>query len=324
MARIVRITEFGPPEVMRIEEVEVETPGPGEALVRQTVIGLNFVEVYFRRGTFPLTTLPATLGNEAAGVVEAVGEGVTEVEVGDRVVYADGPLGAYATERLYPADRLVVIPDVISDEEAAGSFLKGTTARYLVKEVVTLTPGDTVLFHAAAGGVGRLFSQWARSLGIRVIGTVSNAGKATAALEAGCVEVIVSRTEDVPQRVRELTAGQGVKAVFDAVGKDTFRDSLASLAARGTLVAFGKASGDPPAIDPFALAPQSLYLTWPVLPVYTHSRRELVDAATDLFSAMASGALDGTPTRSYAFDDIVTAHRDLEGRHTTGAAVIHV
>ena len=208
MERAARIYEYGPPEVLRIEPIDVPAPGPGEALIRHTAIGLNFVEVYFRRGTFQVPALPAVLGNEGAGIVEAVGPGVTDINVGDRVVYADGPLGAYATVRLYPADQLVRIPDAISDAEAAASFLRGVTARMLLREAVRLHPGDTVLFHAAAGGVGLLFAQWARALGIRVIGTVSDDAKVAVARDAGCVEVINYVRQDFVERVRAIpTAG---------------------------------------------------------------------------------------------------------------------
>lgn len=324
MAQVVRIYEHGTPDVLSFEDVPVGPPGPREVLLRQTVIGLNFVEVYFRRGTYPLPAFPAALGNEAAGVVAAVGSDVTEVNVGDRVVYADGPMGAYATERLYPAERLVRIPAGISDEQAAASFLKGTTAKYLLKDVVRLAAGDTVLFHAAAGGVGRLFVQWAKALGIRVIGTASNPAKMAFARETGCVAVIDSSREDIAARVRELTEGRGVKAAFDSVGRDTFRASLESLAPRGTLVAFGQASGESPALAPFDLAPRSLFLTWTLLPVYMASRAELQAAADDLFTAIAAGDIDANPTRTYAFHELAQAHRDLEERRTTGAAVLRV
>ena len=215
MERAVRIHKYGPPEVLTIESIDVSPPGPREAMIRHTAIGLNFVEVYFRRGTFQAPALPAVLGNEGAGVVEAVGPGVKDVSVGDRVVYADGPLGAYATARIYPADRLVRIPDGVSDIQAAASFLRGVTARMLLKEVAPLQRDDVVLFHAAAGGVGLLFAQWARALGVRVIGTVSNEAKAAAARQAGCIEVIDYVKEDFLARVRDLTGGEGVAAVFE-------------------------------------------------------------------------------------------------------------
>lgn len=322
MERAALIHEYGPPEALRIEPIDVPVPGQGEALIRHTAIGLNFVEVYFRRGTFKAPALPAILGNEGAGIVEAIGPGVTGVNVGDRVVYADGPLGAYATVRLYPADRLVRIPDAISDAQAAASFLRGVTARMLLKETVPLHRGDTVLFHAAAGGVGLLFAQWARALGIRVIGTVSDDAKAIAARNAGCVEVINYVRQDFVERVRALTNGQGVAAAFDSIGRDTFLKSLEVLRPRGALVAFGQASGSPPAFDPFLLAPKALYVTWPGRHVYAASRQEIETSAADLFDAIREGILNVGPSRTYAFDDIVSAHRDLESRKIIGAAVM--
>lgn len=322
MERAVRIYEYGAPEVLRIEALDRPEPGPGEALIRHTAIGLNFVEVYFLRGTFKVPELPAILGNEGVGIVEAVGAGVTEVAVGERVAYADGPLGSYATVRLYPADRLVRVPDAVGDDQAAASFLRGVTARMLLKEVAPLAAGDTVLFHAAAGGVGLIFAQWARALGIRVIGTVSSPAKAEAARKAGCFEVIDYGSEDFVARVGGITGGEGVAAVFDAVGRDTAAGSLSVLRPRGTLAFFGKASGDVPVLDPFALAARSLYVTWPIRPVYTASRAQLEAAAADLFEAIAKGTIDVGPSRSYALDDIVSAHRDLEDRQIIGAAVI--
>ena len=283
MERAARIHQYGAPEVLAVEPVDVAAPGPGEVRIRHKAIGLNFVEVYFRRGTFLVPAFPAILGNEAAGVVEAVGLDVRGVAVGDRVAYADGPLGSYATSRLYPADLVVRIPDAITDAQAAASFLRGVTARSLLKEVVPLQPDDTVLFHAAAGGVGLLFAQWARALGIRVIGTVSDESKAAVARTAGCFEVINYSKENFVERVHTITNGAGVAAVYDAIGRDTFLDSLRTLRPRGTLVVFGKASGDPPPLDPFLLAPKSLYVTWPIRPVYTEHRAQLEAAAADLF-----------------------------------------
>ena len=322
MERAVRIHKYGPPEVLTIESIDVSPPGPGEAIIRHTAIGLNFVEVYFRRGTFQAPALPAVLGNEGAGVVEAVGPGVKDVSVGDRVVYADGPLGAYATARIYPADRLVRIPDGVSDIQAAASFLRGVTARMLLKEVVPLQSDDVVLFHAAAGGVGLLFAQWARALGVRVIGTVSNDAKAAAARQAGCIEVIDYAKEDFLARVRDLTGGEGVAAVFNSIGRDTFMKSLEVLRPRGVLVAFGQASGSPPAFDPFLLAPKALHVTWPGRHIYTASRQQLETSAADLFDAIREGILEVGPSRTYAFEDIISAHRDLESRQIIGAAVI--
>jgi NADPH2:quinone reductase len=322
MERAARIHQYGAPEVLAVEPVDVAAPGPGEVRIRHKAIGLNFVEVYFRRGTFPVPAFPAILGNEAAGVVEAVGLDVRGVAVGDRVAYADGPLGSYATSRLYPADLVVRIPDAITDAQAAASFLRGVTARSLLKEVVPLQPDDTVLFHAAAGGVGLLFAQWARALGIRVIGTVSDESKAAVARTAGCFEVINYSKENFVERVHTITNGAGVAAVYDAIGRDTFLDSLRTLRPRGTLVVFGKASGDPPPLDPFLLAPKSLYVTWPIRPVYTEHRAQLEAAAADLFDAIQRGILDVGPSRTYGLDDIVIAHHDLEGRSITGAGII--
>ena len=255
-ATAARIYEYGEPDVFRFETMDVPDPVGHEVLVRNTVIGLNFVDIYYRRGTLPVPEFPAIIGDEASGVVEAVGPNVTLVKVGDRVAYADA-FGAYTTVRLYPEDRLTLIPDGVTDDQAASSLLKGLTARYLLKETVQLHEGDTVLYHAAAGGVGQIFTQWARSLGIHVIGTVSTAEKAQIALQAGCTAVVNYSTEDFVERTFELTGGQGVKAVYDSVGKDTFRGSLAVLRPRGTLVQFGNASGFPEPIDPFELAPSS-------------------------------------------------------------------
>ncbi|AHZ72823.1 MULTISPECIES: quinone oxidoreductase [Pseudomonas] len=323
-ARAARIHAYGPPEVLVFENIEVAEPGPTQVLIRNTVIGLNFVEVYYRRGTFPVPAFPAILGNEAVGIVEAVGVDVVGIKVGDRVVYSDDVHGAYSTLCLYPADRVAIVPDDISDKQAASSFLKGLTARYLLKETVNLKAGDTVLYHAAAGGVGQLFTQWAKALGIRVIGTVSSDEKMAIALAAGCSHVINYRTENFAHRVMELTNNVGVKAVFDSVGKDTFVDSLSVLQPRGTLVVFGKASGNPPLINPFDLAPRSLNLTWPVLPVYVATAEQLAVAAQDLFNAITTGIINVEPGRVYPFDQLVDAHRDLEERRTTGATVLIV
>lgn len=324
LARAARIHTYGTPEVLVFEDVTIPAPAADQVLIRNTVIGLNFVEVYYRRGTFPVPAFPATLGNEAAGVIAAVGSQVTGLKVGDRVVYSDDVQGAYATHTLYQADRVAVIPDSITDQQAAASFLKGLTARYLLKEIIDLSPGDTVLYHAAAGGVGKIFSQWAKALGIQVIGTVSTDEKAEVARAAGCKYVINYRHENFKDRVMEMTGGVGVKAVFDSVGKDTFVDSLAVLQPKGTLVVFGKASGNPPLVDPFELAPRSLKLTWPVLPVFVATAPELASAAADLFHAIETGVIVVEPDKVYPFEQLVQAHRDLEERRTTGAAVLVV
>lgn len=323
-AKAARIHAYGPPEVLVFEDIDVAAPGPGQLLIRNTVIGLNFVEVYYRRGTFPVPAFPAVLGNEAVGIVEAVGADVTGIKVGDRVVYSDDVHGAYSTFCLYSADRVAIVPNGISDQQAASSFLKGLTARYLLKETVKLQAGDTVLYHAAAGGVGQLFIQWAKTMGIQVIGTVSSHEKMAIALKAGCSHVINYRTDNFADRVMALTGNIGVKAVFDSVGKDTFVDSLAVLQPRGTLVVFGKASGNPPLINPFDLAPRSLTLTWPVLPVYVATPQQLASAAEDLFQAIETGIINVEPSRVYPFEQLIVAHRDLEERRTTGAAVLIV
>ena len=318
-----RIYEYGEPDVFRFETMDVPDPVGHEVLVRNTVIGLNFVDIYYRRGTLPVPEFPAIIGDEASGVVEAVGPNVTLVKVGDRVAYADA-FGAYTTVRLYPEDRLTVIPDGVTDDQAASSLLKGLTARYLLKETVQLHEGDTVLYHAAAGGVGQIFTQWARSLGIHVIGTVSTAEKAQIALQAGCTAVVNYSTEDFVERTFELTGGQGVKAVYDSVGKDTFRGSLAVLRPRGTLVQFGKASGFPEPISPFELAPRALYLTWAILPHYNNTPEALAASSADLFDAIQSGILKVDPTNIYRFDQLIHAHQQLEHRRTVGATVLHV
>src|SRR6202795_3099292 len=309
-----RIYEYGEPDVFRFETTDVPDPVGHEVLVRNTVIGLNFVDIYYRRGTLPVPEFPAIIGDEASGVVEAVGPNVTLVKVGDRVAYADA-FGAYTTVRLYPEDRLTVIPDGVTDDQAASSLLKGT---------VQLHEGDTVLYHAAAGGVGQIFTQWARSLGIHVIGTVSTADKAQIALQAGCTAAVNYSTEDFVERTFELTAGQGVKAVYDSVGKDTFRGSLAVLRPRGTLVQFGKASGFPEPISPFELAPRALYLTWAILPHYNNPPEALAASSADLFDAIQSGILKVDPTNIYRFDQLIHAHQQLEQRRTVGATVLHV
>lgn len=320
--KVAHIHAYGAADVLKFEDATLAAPGPGQALVRHTSVGLNFVEVYYRRGTFPVPAFPAILGNEAAGVVDAVGPGVSHVKVGDRVVYSDDIHGAYATARLYQADRLTVIPDGISDDQAAAMFLKGLTARMLLKQTVPLQAGDTVLYHAAAGGVGQILVQWATALGLRVIGTVSDDNKARIAREAGCTDVINYRTENFVERVLDLTGGKGVRAVFDSVGKDTFRDSLKVLATRGTLITFGKASGDLPDMNAFELAPRAQQLAWPILPQYVATPEELAEAAADLFDAVKSGIVKIAPSRVYAFEDLAQAHRDLEERRSVGAAVL--
>jgi NADPH:quinone reductase len=323
-AKAARIHSYGPPEVLTFEDIEVEAPGPGQVLVRNKVLGLNFVDVYYRRGTFPVPGFPFIIGNEAAGVVAAVGDGVHGYRIGDRVAYCDDINGAYATTRLYDADRLIGIPDDITDEQVCTVLLKGLTARYLLKEVTPLQPGDTLLYHAAAGGVGQLFTQWGNALGFEIIGTVSTQEKAEIARQHGCAHVINYSTEDFVARVMEITDGKGVRATFDAVGKDTFVKSLQTLAVKGMLVVFGKASGDLPDVNPFTLAPRALQLSWPILPNYVVTSEELNAAASDLFEAVRSGIVPAQPGTVYPFDRLVDAHRELEERRTTGATILRV
>lgn len=321
-ARAARIHKYGPPKVLEFDDVEVAEPGPGQVVVKNNVIGLNFVDIYYRRGTFPVPELPYIIGNEGAGEVLAVGKGVSDFVVGDRVGYCDDINGSYTTARLYEASRLIKLPSDISDEEACSVMLKGLTARYLLKEVTPLKAGDTVLYHAAAGGVGQIFAQWGKALGLNVIGTVSSDLKAEVARQSGCAHVINYRTENFLDRVLEITEGQGVRAVFDSVGKDTFHQSLKALAIKGMLIVFGKASGDLPDLNPFDLAPRALQLAWPILPQYVSTRNELVGAATDLFNAIRSGTVNAKPDRVYSFDQLVQAHTDLEERRTVGATVL--
>lgn len=322
----VRVHEYGGPEKLIYEEIELADPGPGEALVRHTAIGLNFADIHNREGRYPLPALPHVLGGEAAGVVEAVGPGVTEVKPGDRVAYAAGgpafPPGSYAEARLFDASRLVVLPDEIDDRTAAGMIVKGLTAQYLLKSVYPVGPGDTILVHAAAGGVGTILTQWAAYLGARVIGVVSSEEKAKSARENGCMHVIFSG-EDIAARVRSLTAGEGVPVVFDAVGKDTFDASLASLRVRGTLVSFGTASGKVPPFDLFRLnLGGSLTITSAAFAFFVRSRPELLERARDLVDVVLRGAVRIQVNQEFRLADAAAAQTALEGRQTRGASVL--
>ncbi len=322
MAKAIRIKETGGPEVLRLEEVEVGDPGPGEARVRQSAVGLNFIDVYHRTGLYPMD-LPFTPGLEGAGTVEAVGEGVSEVAVGDRVAYAGGPPGAYAEVRLAPAAKLVRLPDDIAEEIAAAVMLKGLTAWYLARKTHRIARGETVLVHAAAGGVGLLLCQWARHLGATVIGTVGSDDKAELAAEHGCDHPIVYTREDFTKRVRELTDGDGVPVVYDSVGASTWEGSLGSLARRGLMVSFGNASGPVPPFSPIVLSQRgSLYLTRPTMMDYTATREELVEGAGELFDVIRSGAVRVVIGARYALADAAEAHRALEGRETTGSTLL--
>ncbi len=323
MTRAIRIHEHGGPDVLRWEEVEVGDPGDGQVRLAQSAVGLNYIDVYQRTGLYPLPELPATLGLEAAGTVEAVGPGVEDLSPGDRVAYASPPVGAYAEARLMPADRVVKLPDGISDVQAAGMMLQGMTVQYLIRRTYRVKPGDTVLFHAAAGGVGLIACQWLKHLGATVIGTAGSEEKAALARAHGCDHTVLYRTESVPERVRALTGGAGVPVVYDSVGKDTFEGSLDSLAPLGMLVSFGNASGPVPPFNPGVLSAKgSLFLTRPTLMTYTAKREDLVAAAEDLFSVVTSGAVKIEVNQTYPLAEAAQAHRDLEARKTTGSTVL--
>ncbi|MDJ0813535.1 MAG: quinone oxidoreductase [Woeseiaceae bacterium] len=316
----IRIHEYGGPEVLTWETVEVPEPSPGEARIRHTAIGLNLIDTYHRTGLYPLE-LPSGIGSEAAGIVEAVGDGVTEVAVGDRVVYTGMPIGSYAEHRNFAADRLVPIPDAISDEVAAAVLLKGLTTWYLLRRSYAVQPGDAILLYAAAGGVGSLASQWAQQLGATVIGVVSTDEKADLARAQGCDHVIMA-DDDIAARVRELTNGEGVAAVYDSVGKDSFTASLDALRMHGTMVSFGNASGPVDPVSPLELAQRgSLYLTRPVLFHFIRTRAELTAAAGELFDAMENGMSVRTG-QTYALENAAQAHLDIEARLTTGSTVL--
>ncbi len=322
MARAIRIHEHGGPEVLRWDEVDPGQPGTGQALIRQTVAGLNFIDVYHRTGLYPVPGMPAVIGNEGAGVVEAIGEGVTEVAVGDRVAYSMS-LGGYAEQRLLEASRLVKVPDDITDQQAAAMMLKGCTVQYLIRRIYPVKPGDTILLHAAAGGVGLIASQWAKHLGATVIGTVGTDAKAELARAHGCDHTIVYTREDVVERVKTLTNGAGVPVVFDSVGKDTFTASLDCLQPRGLMVSYGNASG---AVEPFSpgllAAKGSLFLTRPTLASYISTREDLDATAADLFSVVASGAVKVEVSQAFPLKEAAEAHRALEARETTGSTVL--
>lgn len=323
MAKAIVINAHGGPEVLRYEDHEPGRPGPGQALIRHTAIGLNFLDTYFRSGLYPAPNgLPLVPGNEAAGEVLEVGEGVDWVRPGDRVAYA-GPLGAYAQQRVIPADRLVIIPDGISDEQAAGMMLKGMTVEYLLRRTYPVKPGDVVLYHAAAGGVGLIFGQWARKLGVTLIGTVGSAEKAELARAHGYEHVINYREQDFVAEVGRITGGRKCDVVYDSVGKDTFPGSLDCLRTRGMFVSFGQSSGPIPPVN-LAIFSQkgSLFATRPTLFNYIASREELVASANALFSVVADGAVTIRVNQRYALADAARAHEDLEGRRTTGTTVL--
>ena len=321
MAKAIRYYETGAPEVLRYEAVEVGDPGPGEVRVRHHAVGLNFADTYFRSGLYP-AALPTGMGVEAAGVIEAVGPGDSDFAVGDRITYTGSPLGAYSTERVMPADSLIKLPDGISFEVAAAMTMRGLTTSYLLRRIHPLRQGDTVLLHAAAGGVGLIFLQWARLLGIEVIGTVSNDHKAEIARAHGCTHTIVYTREDVPQRVRELTGGAGVPVVYDSIGQTTHRASLDCLQRRGLLVCFGTSSGPIPPINALELALKgSLFITRPALADYIADPGERAALAGELFGHVASGRIQIEINQRYDLADAVQAHRDLESGRSIGSSV---
>src|SRR3954452_10130768 len=322
MPKSIRITETGGPEVMRWEDVEVGEPGEGQARIRHTAVGVNYIDTYHRSGLYPLT-LPAGLGSEAAGVVEAVGPGVTIVKPGDRVAYAGGAPGSYSQSRLIPAGVLVAIPAGVSDRTAAAVMLKGMTAQYLIRRTYPIKSGETVLFHAAAGGGGLIACQWLKALGATVIGTVGSDEKAEVARAHGCDHVIISTREDIAKRVREITGGAGVPVVYDSVGKDTFLGSLDSLRPLGLLVSFGNSSGKVTPFDIGILSQKgSLYLSRPTLATYTSTRADLEATAREVFEVIREGKVKVEIRHTYPLAEAAQVHRDLEGRRTVGSIVM--
>jgi len=323
MTKAIRIHAYGGPEAMSWEDVEVGEPGEGEVLVRHTAVGLNFIDVYMRSGQYPQPAFPAGIGLEGAGVVEAVGAGVDAVATGDRVAYAGGPPGSYCESRLMPAAQLVTIPEGVDDNQAAAMMLKGMTAEYLLRRTYPVKSGDTILFHAAAGGVGLIACQWAKHLGATVIGTVGTGEKAELAAAHGCDHPIIVSEENFGAKVRDITDGAGVPVVYDSVGKATFNDSLDCLAPLGMMVLFGQSSG---AVPPFEIATLgakgSLFLTRPSLMAYNAKREDLVASAAALFEVIAGGQVKIEINQAYALADVVQAHTNLEARKTTGSTVL--
>lgn len=322
MTKALRMQKVGGPEVMEYVDIDLPLPGEGEVLVRHKACGLNFIDVYFRTGLYP-QPLPGGLGMEAAGIVEAVGSGVSHVKPGDRVAYAGRPVGAYAEARVMPVDNLVRIPDSISFDVAAAVMLQGLTVQYLFNRTFPLKGGETILFHAAAGGVGLLACQWARAIGVTMIGTVGSEEKAVLAKTNGCTHVINYNTENFVERVREIAGGKGVPVVYDSIGKDTFKGSLDCLAPLGMLVSFGNASGPVPEFSLNELASRgSLFITRPSLMTYTANRSDLEQMAAQLFSMIESGKIKVDIRQKYPLSAVAQAHRDLEARKTTGSSIL--
>jgi NADPH:quinone reductase len=320
--RAIRFSKFGDPDVLAVEDVELPPPSPGQVRVRHTAIGVNFIDTYQRSGLYPVA-LPSGLGLEGAGNVEAVGEGVETLKIGDRIGYCTGPIGAYAEANNVAADRAVKLPAGVTDEVAAASMLKGMTAQYLLKRTWRVADGETILFHAAAGGVGLIACQWAKQLGATVIGTVGSDEKIALAKANGCDHVLNTRDPDWVKGVRAITDGKGVPVVYDSIGKDTFAGSLDCLAVRGLMVSFGNASGAVPPFEPGILSAKgSLYLTRPTLFHYTRTREELQETADDLFAVIASGMVKIAIHQRFKLDQAREAHEALHSRNTTGATVL--
>ncbi len=323
MTKAIQIHETGGPEVMKWEEIYVGRPREGEVLLRHTAVGLNYIDVYHRTGLYPVGDLPTVIGMEGAGVVEEVGEGVSGVAPGDRVAYAGVPMGSYAEVRIMPEHRVVKIPDGIDDVAAGAMMLKGMTARYLLRRTYPVQAGETILFHAAAGGVGLIACQWARHLGVTVIGTMGSEEKAELARQHGCHHTILYREENFVSRIREITGGEGVSVVYDSVGRDTFLGSLDCIRPMGMMVSFGQSSGPVPPLDTGMLAAKgSLFLTRPSLLVYTARREDLLETAADLFDMVEKGVVRIEVNQTYPLSDAGQAHIDLESRKTTGSTVL--
>ncbi len=323
MAKAIRIHETGGPEVLRWEVYDPGRPRPGEALLRHEAVGLNYIDVYNRTGLYPLPSLPAIPGMEGAGIVEAIGEGVSEVAIGDRVAYAGLPPGAYAEVRIIPAHRLVKLPESISARQGAAMMLQGMTARYLLRGCYQVNAGDRILIHAAAGGVGLIVCQWAKHLGATVIGTVGSAEKADIARAHGCDHPILYTEEDFAERVKEITQGKGVDVVYDSVGQSTFMQSLDCLRPMGMMVSFGQASGSVPPLDIAILSAKgSLFLTRPSLMAYTAKREDLLAHAQDLFEVVEKGVVRIEVKQTYPLAEAARAHRDLQSRKTIGSTIL--
>lgn len=323
MTKAIRIHEHGGPDVLRWEEVAVGGPGPGQVRLKHHAVGLNFIDTYHRTGLYPPGPLPCVLGMEGAGEVVALGDGVQDFKPGDRVAYAMAPCGSYAEERLYPAERLVKLPDAIDFKQAAAMMLQGMTAEYLVRRTYPVKKGDAILVHAAAGGVGLILCQWAKHIGATVIGTVGSEAKAELAKAHGCDHPILYTKEDFQKRARELTDGKGVRVVYDGIGKDTFDASLDCLGLRGLMVTFGNASGPVPPFDLLKLSAKGgLFITRPSLANYTATRAELLESAGALFEMVTKGIVKIEVNQTYALKDTAQAHRDLEARKTTGSTIL--